>query len=249
MKIRSRRAEVATAVLVGVALVGLAALLFKPRRLDGESRRADAGKAATAEVIATVAAVDAAAEAKGAAAAASLAQIGTAAASLPPSPAADFIGREVPLALGYLPAPDPAALLDAERRRLAVMSGQLEEARRLYAAAYKDAAAALARAERAEAERAAAIADRQTADATIAEAAAANLALRRRSTLQWAGIALLAVLAAVIWLSGVSPTKIGRALAAIRAGESPVAAFDSVLPEWIQARVNRVARLETHLAD
>ena len=248
MKTRhSRRGEVATVALLCVAVVGLAAFIFKPRRLDGESRRADAGKAATAEVVATVAAVDAATEAKGAAAAASLAQIGTAAASLPPSPAADFIGREVPLALGYLPAPDPAALLEAERRRLAVMSGQLEEARRLYAEAYKDADAAKARAERAEAERAAAIADRQTADAAISEAAAANLALRRRSALQWAGIALLAILAAVVWFSGVSPAKIGRALAAVRAGESPVAAFDRVLPEWIQARVNRAARLETQL--
>lgn len=242
-----RRGEVATIALVAVAAVALLAWAFKPRVLDGESRRADASQAATAQVSAAIAATDAAQAAKGAAAAASLAQIGTAAASLPPSPAADFIGREVPLALGYLPAPDPAALLEAERRRLAVMSGQLEEARRLYAAAYQDAAAAQARAQRAETERDAALAERRAADAAISEAAAANLALARRSRLQWLGIGLLVVVAGLAWLNGVSPAKIGRALAAVRAGETPVAAFDRVLPEWMQSRVRRAAQLSTEL--
>ena len=244
---RTIRGEVATVALVAVAAVALLAWIFKPAKLDGESRRAEAGKKATAAVVASIEDTDAAHKAQGAAAAASVAKIGEAAAALPASPAADFIAREVPLALGYLPAPDPAALLAAERRRVAVLSGQLEEARRLYATAYADAQAALERANRAEAARDAALSDRQRADAAIAEAAAANLALARRSRLQWLGIGTLAAVAGFLWFTGIRPATIGAALASVRAGESPVAAFDRLLPAWMHGRVKRAAQLATDL--
>lgn len=248
-RLRPHSGEAATVVVVVLAIAAIGAWLFKPKSLDGETRRAEAGKTATTALVTTIEAADAAHTAQSAAAAASVAKIGEVAASLPSSPAADFITREVPVALGYLPAPDPAALLAAERRRVAIMSGQLEEARRLYADAYRDAQAAAERATRAEAARDEAIAARQRADAAIAEAAAANLALARRSRLQWAALALVSTLALAAWCTGVRPSTIGAALAAVRAGESPIAAFDRVLPAWMHTRVNRAARLATALSE
>lgn len=244
MKLHTRRAEIVTVVLAAVAIVGVSAWLFKPKFLHGESRRAEASQSATAAVVETVAAADAAQSAKSAAAAASVAQIGVAASGLPPTPAGDFIRREVPVALGYLPAPDPAALLEAERRRLAVMEGRLQEAQALYSRAMTDAAAAQARAEKAEADRAAALESRRQADAAISEAAAANLALEKSARLRTAGLVLAAAVAVFLWFSRISPAKIGEALAAIRTGsETPTAAFDRLLPAWMHRKVNRAARL------
>lgn len=252
-----RRAEATVAVVVALAVIAVGAWLFKPRKLDGESRRADASAAASAQVEAAVAKTDAAAQAtaaaeraKAATAAASITQIGIAAADAPPSPHTDFIRREVAWVSPLLPAPDAAALIAAERRRLAVVEGRLDEARRLYAAADKDRAALLDRAtaaERARAaaelERDAAFGARRAADKAIGEAAAANLALARRSAQQWALIIALVVVALFLWLTNISPTKIGAALARIRAGELPGQAFDDVVPLWLRGRVQTGARL------
>lgn len=237
------------AVVVVLAVVAVGAWLFKPRKLDGESRRSDASAAASAQVEAAVAAAIAAEQAKGATAAASLAQIGIAAADAPPSPQSAYIRREVAWLSPLLPAPDAGALLAAERRRLAVVEGRLDEAQRLYAAADKDRSALLARAAAAESATAQAFAARRAADTALAEAAAANLALARRSAQQWAAIGALVLLAGFLWLHGISPAKIGKALADIRAGRAPTDAFDTVLPEWIQSRVQRAARLAVPSTD
>lgn len=241
--------EIATIVVVVLALGALGAWLFKPRKLDGETRRAEASAAATAQVEQAVEQAVASERAKGAAVAASLQQIGIAAAAAPASPQTDYIGREAAWTAPLLPPPDAAAQLAAERRRLAVTEGRLDEARRLYSAAAQDRAALLARAERAETATAKAFSARRAADDALAEAAAANLALSRRSAQQWFCIVLLALLAGFLWINGVSPAAIGRALADIRSGVSPASAFDAVLPEWIHSRVNRAARLATPPSD
>lgn len=196
-----KNGEVTLAALLVVAFVGVGALwLSKPRKLDGESRRAAAGIEATAQLEAAHKAELAAKDAQAATAAASVAQIGVAAADVPASPAADFIRREVPVAAASLPKPDPAALLAAEQRRLAVMEGRLAEADRLYRGAYADAQRLAERVAKVERERDEAQAARDAADRKIAEAAAANLALTRQSRLQWAGLALLAVAALWVWV-------------------------------------------------
>lgn len=248
-RLRSARGVGVVEVVVVVAVLGLVGWLAKPRLLDGESRRADASAAASAQVETAVARAVAAEQAKGATVAASVQQIGLAAAAADPSPHTDYIIRESAWVAPLLPSPDAAAQLAAERRRLAMVEGRLDEARRLYATADKDRAALLARAERAEGATAKAFAARRQADAALAEAAAANLALKRRSAQQWLTIGALVILAVFLWLNGISPAKIGRAMADIRAGTSPAAAFDTVLPEWIQSRVNRAARLATPPAD
>lgn len=240
---KSTRAEVATAVLVVLAVVAVGAWLFKPRKLDGESRRSDASAAASANVEQAVANAVAAEQAKAATVSASVQQIGVSAAGAPPSSQTAFIGREVSWLSPLLPSPDATAQLAAERRRLAVTEGRLEEANRLYASADKDRAALLARATAAEGATTKAFAARREADQALAEAAAANLALSRRSAQQWAAIGLLVALAGFLYFSGVSPSKIGRALAEIRAGTAPGDAFGSVLPEWMHARVQAAARL------
>lgn len=245
----STRGEVATAVVVVLALVAVGAWLFKPRKLDGESRRSDASAAASAQVEQAVANAVAAEQAKGAAVAASVQQIGVAAAEAPASPQTAFIGREVTWLSPLLPAADSSALLAAERRRLAVTEGRLDEANRLYAVADKDRAELLARAAKAEAATGKAFAARREADQALAEAAAANLALSRRSAQQWGAIGLLIVLAGFLYFTGVSPAKIGRAIAEIRAGSAPGDAFGSVLPEWMHARVQRAARLAVPSTD
>jgi hypothetical protein len=247
----SLRGEVATGILIGLAAAALVAFVFKGTKLGGESRRAERSEDATARLTDAVASVDAAQEAKGAAAAASVTQIGVAAGELPPdSKAGKFIAREVPLALSYLPQPDPKALLEAEKRRLAVTEGRLAEANRLYEKAYAEADKAKALAAKAESERDAALAERRAADAAISEAAAANRALARRSIFQWLGIGLLALAAGYLWLTGISPRTIGQALSSIRAGEeTPVQAFDRLLPAWMHKRVHDTVLLSTPLPE
>jgi hypothetical protein len=251
MKKRSIRGEIATGILVGIAVAGVVAYLFKGSKMDGESRRAERSEEATKELETAVKKVEEAHKAKGAAAAASVSQIGTAAGSLPEdSRVGQFIAREVPVALTYLPEPDPKALLESGKRRLAVMEGKLAEAGKLYEAAYTEAISAKERAIKAEKERDNALAERRAADAAISEAAAVNRALAQRSMLQWFGIGLLALGAGYLWLTGISPRTIGRAMASIRAGEeTPVQAFDRLLPDWMHARVQTAARLATPLAE
>ena len=77
-------------------------------------------------------------------AAASVAAIRTSNTNQPPGPATEYVDKEAGVALGSLPAPDPTAALEAERRRAAVFAGQAEEARKLYAAATSAADAAKA---------------------------------------------------------------------------------------------------------
>lgn len=77
----------------------------------------------------------AALEKRSAVAAAQVASAQAANTNQPPSPATSVVTGETALALGNLPAPDVAAALEAEKRRAATFAGQVDEARRLYAAA------------------------------------------------------------------------------------------------------------------
>ena len=55
------------------------------------------------------------------------------------SPFTDFVNQELGVAARNLPSPDPLAALDAEKRRLAVFAGRLDEVTRLYSQAQGEA--------------------------------------------------------------------------------------------------------------
>ena len=229
----SRRGEALTIVLIVIALIGGGVWLAKPKFLHGDSRRAADSKATTSALVAT-------ASAQGAAAAASVAKIGEANAAAPASAAKEFIGREVPVALSRLPSPDPLELLEAEKRRAAVMEGRLDEARTRYEAAAKTSA-------RLQTERDEALAAKHAADSALADAAAARLAAERQAALFIAACVLLALGLAYVKFFSITPASLGLAAAGIRAGEEPIAALSRVTAPWIHARVHRAAQLATDI--
>jgi len=118
------------ALLVILALGGLAWGGIKSGWFSGQSKRAKTSTETTAELVA-------AKDKQAAVAAASVTKIGEANAVAPDSPSKTVIGREVPVALASLPAPDIDALMQAESRKRAVLEGRLVEADRLYGDAMK----------------------------------------------------------------------------------------------------------------
>lgn len=201
-------------ILVAILASGLGLKIAKPKFLHGESRRAEASTAATANL-------EAATNKQGAEAAASVAKIGEANAVAPDSPAKDFIAREVPLAQSKLPAPDPTALIEAEKRRAAVMQGRAEEAERLYATAMQRAAVL-------EKERSAALVARREADLALEQSAAEQRGAERQRDI----FILAGVLGVALYLyakvTHLSPGAIASAVADIRNGQDPVTAIDIV---------------------
>ncbi len=230
---KSPRAEVVTAVLLALVLLGGGLFILKPKFLSGESKRA-------ATSAATTAALETATTAQGASAAASVATIGRANAEAPASPAKDFIAREVPVALAKLPAPDPLELLAAEKRRSAVMEGRAIEANRLYEGAAKHAA-------QLQTERDRALVARQHADTALQEAAAAQLAAERQSNIFIAVCVVLAIGWGYTKIYSISPASIGSAAAGMRAGEDPIAALSRVTAPWMHARIHTAAKLATDI--
>ena len=217
---RSIRAEVSATILVVVAVGALVGLWAMPKFFHGASRRANASTVATAKL-------EDATKAQGAAAAASVAKIGEANAMAPESPAKEFIADEVPLALTFLPTPDPEKLLEAERRRAAVMEGKYEEAKALYADAYK-------RAEKLQAERDKALADRRAADIALEKAAAAEHAGLIRQIIL--GIIVVLVAAGWVWarVNGLSLKNLIAWAYQVRQNEDPIAAMDGKLSPRLQ---------------
>ncbi len=222
-------------VLAALALLGAVAWWVKPSLFPGQSKRAAASTQATAAVEATT-------NAQGASAAASVVKIGEANAAAPASPSKDFIGREIPMALSRLPAPDPQALLEAEKRRVAVMEGRLDEARRLYESAAKQS-------EKLQRERDEALASRRAVDLQLEQAAAAEHA----RTTQMIGFAIVALLLCAGWVYtkvySVGPDTLGKIAADVRNGVPGVQALTDNLAPRMYPRVQRAAKLATELKD
>lgn len=234
-RLSARRGLTGAEVIIVLAALGLITWVVKPSIFPGAAKRAQQSTEATA-------AVEAATTAQGASAAASVTKIGEAAATSPASPAKDFIVREVPVALSRLPAPNPQALIEAERRRAAIMEGRLDEARRLYEAAAKQ-SATLQR------ERDEALAARRAVDLQLEQAAAAEHA----RTTQLLGAGIIAALAVAGWIYtkvySIGPETIGRVAADVRAGINPIAALNTHLAPRLHARVRRAAKLATEPTD
>ena len=218
-------------VLLIIAAITGGAWLVKPSLFPGASRRAEKSASTTAELIQ-------ADTARAAAAAASVVKIAEANTTAPDSPAKSFISQETTVALAHLPTPDAASLTEAERRKNAVLSGNLDEARRLYESAAQK-ADKLAR------ERDAAISAKLASDTALATAAAAEHAAQIQRLAAFA----VALLCSGLWvysrIYGITPATLGNVVADIRAGAAPIQALDTNLAPWLHARVARAAKLAT----
>lgn len=109
-------------VLALVAVIGVAVMWFKPsvqltnaKEVDTITQKIEDTNTKVGEKVS-----------------ASLNQIGVANSMAPESPSKIFISKEVNLVTPLLPPPSPEELLEAEKRRVAVMEGRLEEAAKLY---------------------------------------------------------------------------------------------------------------------
>lgn len=178
---RNQKGMTGIEIAVALAVLGALGWFAAPKVFHGASRRAENSAQATQ-------ALEQATQAQGASAAASVAKIGEAAAMAPDSPAIDFIRQETPVALAKLPAPDAQALLDAERRRAAVMEGKFELAKSLYVQAFE-------RAEKLQVERDRALEARRRADVALQEAAAAE----RASLIQAMVLTVVAIVVLGLW--------------------------------------------------
>jgi hypothetical protein len=231
----NQRGEAVTIVLLCLVLLGGGFFMLRPKWSHAESRRATASVVATQQVEQKVYVADEAAMKQAAAAAASVATIGVANTLAPDSPAKDFITREVPAALVYLPKPDPQALLDAEKRRSAVMEGRAYEATRLYEAESKRSLNLQEQRDTALAARDVAMSQRRQADERLAEAAAASRAASKQAFTAFAVAALLAIGWVYTKLTHLSPAGLGRIATDIRSGRyDAITAIDIGTPPWTQ---------------
>lgn len=233
----SIRGEASLIILLAVVVLGGGAWgLSKTKWFSGESKRAKTSTETTADLIA-------AQEKRSAVAAASVVKIGEANAEAPDSPSKTFIGREVPVALASLPAPDIEAVIAAERRKVAVMEGRLIEADRLYGDAMK-------RADEYQKELARAISAKRASDAALEIAAAEARAAEQQRF--WFMLIAGAAGALYLWtkLSHASPLAISRAVQDMRNGgevNSSVAALDGALTPFQQSNVRLMAWMREKL--
>lgn len=233
------RAAIPVLLLWLLGALGVGLFVAKPKFLDKDSR-----KAATS-VATTTALVDAS-TLRGAFAAASVTAMVEANVAAPDSPARNFIAQEGKVALANLPAPDPQALIDAEKRKNAVLEGKLELTTQLYEKALHQAdgnASALARA----------LAAKRGSDQALVQEAAERLGASRQARIA----ALVAICCLALWLyvklTHLSPGAVAQAVVDMRAqaaGTAPAAnpsvnALDGVTSRLQQGIIHFLARLKT----
>jgi hypothetical protein len=228
------KGEASTTLILVLALAALG-LLKMPSWFDRDTRRAKDSQQATEQLIE-------AQNKQGAHVAASVQQIGVANAMAPESPSKAFIAREVPSVLSSLPSADPMALIEAERRRVAMMEGRLAEANRLYGEE-------AVRAEKLAAQLALAQEARRQADQALLEAAAAKRAKDQQMRIIMLIAGLLGVLWVYAYLTRLGPKSIGLIAADIRSGSHPIAALDSHVPDWLKPSVRKEAKLAQDIQD
>lgn len=217
--------------LIVLAVLGIGAWIVKPKFLDGDSKRAAASVEATNKLESSQTAL-------GASVASSITVIGRANMLAPESPARDFIGREIPVALAKLPSPDPKELLAAEQRRSAVMEGRAKEAEALYSNEAQNSA-------KLKQDLAKALEGRRKADSDLSEAAAERLGAERQAHIQMAVIAVLVLLWGYAKFYSISPATLGRIAADVRSGVSPIQAMDTNLAPWLHNSVRQASQLAT----
>jgi hypothetical protein len=232
MKATDKHGAAALVVLLVAVVLSAAGLwVVKPKALHGETRRAEASTVATERL-------EQANNKQGAEAAASVTKIGEAAATAPESPEKTFITREVPVALAKLPAPDPQALIEAEKRKTAVMEGRLVEASKLYDSALK-------RASTLEKERDAALTARRKADADLNETAAAHRAAEQQRNAFILVASVCAALYGYTKLTHFSPGALAEVVTDVKNGVHPITAIDTVASRLQQRMVNFLAKIKS----
>lgn len=193
-------------VVIGVcALLGVGAFgLSKTKLFHGESKRAETSTQTTENLIKAT-------DNQGAAAAAYVATIGATNAGAPDSKEKTAIAGLVPVALSYLPAPDPAKLLEAEKLKNAYLTGQLTLANSLTASALSDAATARKETLRA-------ISAKRASDLALEEAAAEARGAEQQAF--WLILAVVAALGLYVYtkLTHASPWALAKAVNDMRQG-------------------------------
>lgn len=222
------RGEIATVVLLVVGVVALGGWgLSKTKWFHRETKRAAASTTTTQQLVAAT-------DAQGAAAAAVLTKIGEANTTAPLSRERDFISRAVPIGLGFLPAPDPQKLLELERLKVAVLTGQLETASALNDNLLAD-GAKLRR------DYAAALAAKRASDLALEQAAAQARGAEQQAF--WLMLIAGAAAALYLWtkLSHVSPLSLSAAVRDLREGttepNAAIASLDANLTPFQQGNV------------
>lgn len=226
--IKSNRGETTLLILLAVVLFGGGAWgLSKTKWFHGESKRAKSSTDTTAALVATT-------DAQGAAAAAVLTKIGEANTTAPDSRERDFIARAVPIGLGYLPAPDPQKLLELERLKVAVLTGQLATATTLNDNLLADGA-------RLRRDYAAALAAKRASDLALEQAAAETRGAEQQAF--WLTLVAGAAGLLYLWtkLSHVSPVSLSRFVEDHRNGtaeaDPAIAALDGAITPFQQANI------------
>ena len=231
------------APLLVVAYIAVAGVLgfiaFKPKFLDKASKTAAASTVATANVNTAHEEEVKALKAKSASAAAGVAVVNQVAGTLPDTPARSAIVSEASIVQSKLEAPDPVEQLAAERRANAILTGNLEEARRLNALAYQDSAVMRDRTIAAEAKSAKAEAERAAIDTQLKETAAASLAAQNANN-RWK-LAVLALGLLYLWTkaSHLSYGSVAEIAADIKKGKDGLTALDSGTSR-LQQKLSRI---------
>lgn len=210
--------------------LGVTLFVIKPKILDGDSKRAAKSTQTTQTLVAAV-------DLQGAFAAASIVSIMEANAVAPDSPSKAFIGQEGKVALASLPAPDQTALIEAERRKNAVLSGKLELSNQLYEQA-------LHKADENAKATAKALAAKRASDLALEQEAAERLGAERLRN--WGivvgGLGLLLYL--YVKFSHVSPAAMATIVTDLRAGAVPVQAVDASTSRLQQWMISFLAKLK-----
>lgn len=217
-------------VAVGLAAV-VALFVAKPKFLHGESNRAATSTQTTEQLIDTT-------KKQGAEAASSVTKIGEANATAPDSKEKEFIAKEVPVALSKLPAPDPLALLEAEKRKNAVLTGNIEATNSLYDKAMKHA-------DELEQKYTAAVAAKRGSDLKLEQVAAEHLGAERTKD----QMILLAAIAVGLYLyvkfTHLSPAATAEMVADMKAKGLDISHIDSVTTRLQQLIIRTINKLKS----
>ena len=231
---KSNRAETTLLILAILGLLGLGALgLSKTKIFNGDSKRAASSAETTSTLVDTT-------NKQSAVAAASVVKIGEANSEAPDSPTKSFISREVPLVLAALPAPDIQALIQAEKRKVAVMEGRLQEASLLYGDAIQ-------RVERLEREKSQALSAKRASDQELLQVAAERLGAEQQAFWAFIIAGAIGVLYLYTKLTHLSPHALASAVLDIRGGSSEsnhaIQALDGVTTRLQQKMVSTISKL------
>ena len=221
--------------VVVAGVLALAAFMFKPRALDGDSRRADASVAASKDVEKAHDDKDKAVKQKSSEAAASVEVMSSVIAVLPESPEKTFLVEEGKVVKSKLEPPDPMELLAAEKRKVAILTGQVEEGHRLYALAFQHTKELEEKLSAADAKIAEKEAQREAVDLKLQQTASERLGAERQRNQILVALAVLVVLYLYTKVTHLSPNALAEAVKDIKGGTPGVQALDSVTTRTQQA--------------